>query len=581
MIELTPTDITDLDIFSVPYDLRRDMHVFVQYIREREVKRLVRSNDLSKADYRRLAKLVSDPEAADEVKADGRSSWVAHVDWKALKLGFVSYDTEGVYLGYTSSQPSYPENYVIFNAQQYQEFLDSPLMAQEQRLLDLLIGEEDGCRSEFFHSGYFGRLGSFKGHGCATKVVPMLNFPRARRFLLDILRQCEVGVWYRTSSLVQYLKEHHPYFLIPRKPPPYRLGWREKKRFRYSNFYEGESRWKSSEMIPDSAPDGFERVEGRYVERFLEGAPLTLGYVDVAYTSTGLSTSSSEPHGGNPREEIYPPINQLKAFQVTNRLVRAMEGDIPDPKVTVQPNFEIYVESEFYPVKVLSPLAPLADVVSEGILTILKLDKEKVAAEQAYDEDLDVIALLNRLTDQELPRNVARELKEWSEHAEKFTLYTGFALLEGDEDLLASDPLINKTTVERVSPNIRLVRSPAALFDHLEEAELAPLRVTHPASSLYPMPQKAHTVFAKKAPVAQPKPKQKEWVNLMRSMAITLHFPKRDFFEKFRQSLLDAKCPVKTGQDDLTLTFSRRYEDLAAGSLQALGKEYRIHIEDV
>ena len=573
MIELTPTDITDLDIFSVPYDLRRDMHVFVQYIREREVKRLVRSNNLSKADYRRLAKLVSDPDVADEVEANDRSSWVDYVDWEALKLGLVSYDTEGVYQGYTSSNPSYPDNYVIFNARQYQEFLDSPLIAQERRLLDLLIGGKDGCSSEFFHSGYFGRLGSFKSWGCATGVIPMLDFPKARRFLLDTLRQCEVGVWYRTSSLVQYLKEHHPYFLIPKKPPPYRLGWREKKRFRYGNFYEGESRWKSDETIPDDAPDGFERVEGRYVERFLENAPLTLGYVDVAY--------GREPYGGKPREVIYPPINHLKAFRVTNRLVRTMEGDIPAPKVTVQPNFEIYVESEFYPVGVITQLAPLAEVVSEGILTILKLDKEKVAAELAYNEDLDVVALLNRLTDQELPRNVVRELKEWSEHAEKFTLYAGFALLEGDEDLLASDRLINEMTLERVSPNIRLVRSPDALFDHLEEAELAPLWVKHTAASLHPMPQKARTVFAKKSPAAQPKPKRKERVNLMRSTAITLHFPNRDFFEKFRQVLLDAKCPVKTGQDDLTLTFSRRYEDLAAGVLQALGKEYRIHIEDV
>jgi len=304
------------------------------------------------------------------------------------------------------------------------------------------------------------------------------------------------------------------------------------------------------------------------VERFLEGAPLTLGYVDVAY--------SSELY-----EDIYPPIDHLRAFRVANRLVRALEGDIPAPKVTVQPNFEIYVESEFYPAGVITQLEPLAEVVSEDILTILKLDKEKVTAELAYDENLDVVALLARLTDQELPRNVARELKEWSEHAEKFTLYTGFALLEGDEDLLASDRLINEMTVERVSPNIRLVRSPDALFDHLEEAELAPLRVKHIASSLYPMPQKACTVFVKKSPVAQPKPKRKELVSLMRSMTITLHFSNRDFFEKFRQALLDAKCPVKTNQDDLTLTFSRSYEDLAAGVLQALGKEYRIHIEDV
>ncbi|MEA3345796.1 MAG: hypothetical protein U9Q78_06070 [Chloroflexota bacterium] len=345
MIELTPTDVTDLDVFSVPYDLRRDLPAFVQYIREREVKRLVRSNDLSKADYRRLAKLVSDPEAADEVEASGRSSWVDYVDWLALKLGLVNYDTEGVYRGYTSTKPSYPDNYVIFNTQEYQQFLDSPLIEQERRLLDLLIGEEDGCRSEFFHSGYFGKLGGFASRGCATKVVPMLDFPQARRFLLNLLRQCEVGVWYSTSSLVQYLKEHHPYFLIPEETPPYRLGWRETKRTRYGNFHEGESRWESDEAIPDDAPDGFERVEGRYVDRFLESVPLTLGYVEVAYDS-------------GPYEGIYPPIGRLKAFRVNSRLVHAVEGKIPAPKVTIQPNFEIYVELEFYPTQVLSQLAP-------------------------------------------------------------------------------------------------------------------------------------------------------------------------------------------------------------------------------
>ncbi|MEA3340009.1 MAG: hypothetical protein U9R15_08590, partial [Chloroflexota bacterium] len=459
MTELMPIDVSDLDVFSVPYDLRRDLHIFVDYVRRRGVKRLVRSNNLSKADYRRLAKLVSDPEAEAEVEANGSSSWVDYVDWQALQLGFVSYDTGGIYQGYTSTKPSYPDNYVIFNAKEYGEFVDSPLIDQERQLFDLLFGEKDGCRSEFFHRGFFGRLGSFSRRGCATKVVPMLNFLEARRFLLDILSQCEVGVWYGASSLIQSLKENHPYFLIPEKTPKYKLGWRKTERFRYTNFCEGEDRWRSDERVSEDALDGFERVEGRYVERFLENAPLTLGYVDVAY--------DSEPYAG-----IYPPLDHLKAFRVSSRLLHVMEGDIPAPKVTVQPNFEIYVESEFYPVKVLSQLIPLADVTVEDILTILRLDKERVATEMARNEDLDVVALLNRLSSRDLPHNVVRELREWSKHAEKFTLYDGFALLEGDEELLASDSLIGELTVERISPAMRLVRSPDALFDHLEETEL-------------------------------------------------------------------------------------------------------------
>jgi hypothetical protein len=83
--------------------------------------------------------------------------------------------------------------------------------------------------------------------------------------------------------LIQYLKTAHPFFLIP-KEPRYKSRW-DRKEGRYGNFREGEDRWKSNRVISEHVPDAFERVEGRYVERFLEGIPLTLGYLDVAYSN--------------------------------------------------------------------------------------------------------------------------------------------------------------------------------------------------------------------------------------------------------------------------------------------------------
>ena len=212
MTKLTTIDVTDLDTFSNPCDLRRDMHVFVRYIQEREVKRLHRDNNLAKSDYKRLAKIVSDPEAVNNVKEHGSSSWVDYVDWMARKVGFVTYDTEGIYAGYSSSSPSFPDNYIKFNAQKYHQFIESPLAKQEKSLLNILVGEQNGCRSEFFRSNITSRLGVFTSRGCATAVVPMLDFPQIRRFLLKILQTCQVGVWYSTSSLVQYLKANHPSF---------------------------------------------------------------------------------------------------------------------------------------------------------------------------------------------------------------------------------------------------------------------------------------------------------------------------------------------------------------------------------
>jgi hypothetical protein len=554
-MKLTPIDVTGLDAFGSPCDLRRDLHIFVRCIQEREVKRSHRGNNLSKSDSLRLAKMMSDPEAVDEVKEHGSSGWVDYIDGLALKLGFVSYDTQGTYVGYTSSEPSFPDNYIQFNAPKYRQFLESPLARQERLLLDTLLEGREGCDSEFYRTSVLGRLSGFSSWGCATGVVPTLNFSQVRRFLLDLLQTCQVGVWYSTSSLVQYLKTAHPFFLIPQNPD-YKDRWGREKG-RYGNFHESKDQWGYEVDISEHDPDAFERVEGRYLERFL-------GYVDVAY--------SSQPYKG-----LYPPIHTLKAFRVNNRLWRVMKGDIPPPKVTVQPNFEIYVESEFYPANVLAQLVPLADVVSEDILTILRLQKERVAAQLAQDEELNVVALLTQLAGRELPPNVARELDEWAEHSEKFTLYEGFALLEGDEDLPAADPF----TVERISPTIRIVHSPDALFARLEKAELVPLRVEHPASALRLLPPKARTVFAQKTRAAKPKPKTKEPVTLMRHTTITLHFPTGRLLEKFRQALLDIRCPVEADKDNLTITFSRRYEPQVDQVVKALEKEYLIRIEDI
>jgi hypothetical protein len=560
MTELKTIDIAGLDVFENPCNLRRDLHIFVDYVRTREVKRLHRSNQLNKADSLRLAKLMSDPEAVKGVRETGGSGWVDFVDGVALQLGFVSYDTKGEYAGYTSSEPSFPDNYILFNAAKHRKFIESTLGKQEEQILQSLLAKREGCESEFFSTGLLGRLEGFSNAGCATGVVPMLDFPRIRRFLLDILKKCEIGVWYSTASLVQYLKIQHPYFLIPEKP---RFKW-DRRKGRYDNFREGHDRWRPERDISERTPDAFERVEGRYVERFLENAPLVLGYVDVAY--------AVKPYKG-----MLPSMGHLQAFRVTNRLRLALDGGIPTPKVTVQPNFEIYVESAFYPANVLSELLPLVEPVSEDVTTILRLDKKKVAANLAQDEELDVVSLLSRLSHQELPRNVVRELAEWTEHAEKFTLYEGFALLEGDEGL----PLADSFTVEQISAGIRMIHSPDRLFARLEKAERVPLRIKHSGTKLHPLPRKARTVFIRKSREAKPKPTVEVPVTLLRKTSITLHFPTGKVLERFRQALLDIRCPVEADRDNLTISFAQQYEPLVEQVTKSLANEYLIQIEDI
>src|SRR4029079_18604559 len=135
-----------------------------------------------------------------------------------------------------------------------------------------------------------------------------------------------------------------------------------------------------------------------------------LRYVDVAYAPKAPPA-------------IHPSLGSLKAFRVSDRLRRALEGRIADPQVTVTPNFDVHVIAETYPAGILAQLAPLCEMVSQGKSIVLKLTKQKVAAARAASPDLDPAGLLRSLSGGELPANIVHELSAWSEHGEKFTLY--------------------------------------------------------------------------------------------------------------------------------------------------------------
>jgi hypothetical protein len=377
---------------------------------------------------------LSSPDAVREVDEEGSSAWIDFVDEVALRLGFIHYDTQGQYAGYTSQERSFPENYIEFRAKPYEQFLAAKAAKQESTLLELLVRQGQGSASEFYRQSVLGRLDGFSHWGSAVGVMPTLDFPAVRRFLLGLLAQCPSDQWLSTSALVEHLKKHDRYFLIPAKP---RFKNENDARYgRYGNFHESKDAWGHEIDIHVSDPDGFERVEGRYVERFLEGIPLVLRYVDVAY--------ARKPPG-----PIYPSLGCLQAFRVSDRLRRALAGRIVEPRVTVTPNFDVHVIAEAYPAGALAQLAPLCEMVSQGTTIVLKLTKQKVAAARAVSPDLDATRVLRALAGGELPANIVHELSSWSEHGEKFALYVNCSVLESDQDLPAADPFT--VDLEKVS----------------------------------------------------------------------------------------------------------------------------------
>ncbi len=505
---------------------------------------------------------MSSPDAVREVDEEGPSAWLDFVDKVALRLGFVRYNIKGEYAGHTSQEPSFPDNYIEFLAKPYEQFLAAKAAKQESTLLESLLREGQGSASELYRPGVLGRLDGFSSWGSAIGVMPTLDFAAVRRFLLGLLAECPSGQWLSTRSLVEHLKKHHRYFLIPAKPRF--KNEHDTSSGRYGNFHESKDAWGHEIDVHERDPDGFERVEGRYVERFLEGIPLVLRYVDVAYAR-------------KPPKAIFPSLGCLKAFCVSDRLRRALEGRIAEPRVTVTPNFDVHVIAETYPAGVLDQLGPLCEMVSQGTSTVLKLTKQKVAAARAVSPNLDAAGLLRALSDAPLPANVVHELSAWSEHGEKFALYANCCLLETDQDQPAADPF----TVERVAGGIRLVRSPDKLFDELERRELMPIRIKHGDQAFAPLPKSARTLFPKGVAHREKSREPKPRVTLSRITRVQLVCPDRELLDKLHGLLLECQCPTEIDRPNLALTYSKQYESTVANAIRRLKAEYRVEIDDI
>jgi hypothetical protein len=487
--------------------------------------------------------------------------WIEHVDQICLALKFVSYDTKGEYAGYSSSEPSFPDNFIAVEEPAYRRFLELPLQTQEERLLAVhLDAGERG--NEFFSQGPLTRLDGFNWRGSACGVLPTIPFPSVRRRLLQLLAECPSGIWFSTASLVEHLQRHDPWFLIPKEIP---ISVRKTTRSegRYGNFVEGKrGDWANRNPISDKDPEGFAKVEGRYLERFLEGIPLELGYTEVAYVKRKTETP------------IEPSRGLLPAFRVTERLRRAMHKEIPAPKVTVLPNFEVHIESLFFPAETERQLRPLGDLVQRGIATVFKLTRTKVAAALAGDSETDAIATLKQLSGRELPANVEQELSDWAGHSEKFVLYEGFGLLEGRREAAHAEQFIQ----EAISLDFAIVRKPEKLYQYLEAAEQVPLKVRHGDKALAASEQ----ARSRLAPAAPPRRAiSKNPVKVKRSLQTTLWFAEAEAHAAFCKLLLDAKCVVPTDPRALTVSYSGKAETLVKECVKKLNQEYAVVIQDI
>jgi len=556
--QLDETGLTDI-AKHVP-DLRKDLHVFVTYISNRTVKRSVRENNLSKPNLKRLAKLMSDTFAISNVDEYGESDWIDFIDRLALRLNFIDYDTQGDYVGYTSTSPSFPDNYIEFNEKSYNAFIKKSLQEQEQMIFDSLVEAYSSSGNEFYTCNALSRLDRFGCRGCATGVMPFLDFGKIRRRIFDHLKHYTPGVWYSTASLIRRMKDLDPYFLIPEKPQ-YKYK-NDKKQGRYCNFFESKYGGYEPTVNPTD-PDAFERVEGRYIERFLEYTPLCMGYVELAYEK-------------KQQTDIYPSMGQVKGFKLTEQFFRFSNGAIAEPKVTILPNHEIHIESASYPVNMIDRLNPFGQMMSEDKICVMKLDKKRIIDFMVENEGFDVKEFLDQISATPLPPNIVTELSEWAGQSDVFVLYDTCGLLEGKSpSLLANDFL-----VEKITRDLCLVSSPEKVLEKLEIAARAPVEIRHNNTKLSQPPNGVSSKYLKKFSKKQ-KPIVKEQVVLKQKTFVTLYFQKTHILEIFTKALVKGKCPIEVNKERLTISYGSGDKKKVTAILKDLRKNYNIKIEDV
>ncbi len=470
-------------------NLRRDLYLFVSFARAENIKRAHRSNAIPRGPALKLAKLLSWAGEAECVASAGEGYWSDYVSRLARALGLVRFDVKGVYAGYSSSEPSFPDNHVTVDTEGLAAWLAAAPLEKERRILETLL---ETAPSEFFsRATLFGAEPRFDSFGCATGPHSRVDFPAVRRRLLQILAGLPKGEWLSMRGLIEHVKTTaRSAILSPElKLEPLR-EWELTQRKRgvkvpqkladlYQNFHEHpDERWQPDKPRPltEQTPDVFERVEGRYLQYFLQEVPYLCGFVDLVLAKLPARVARGAPI-----------MDRVRALRLAPKLGQVLQGDkaLDRVSVTVLADFEVIVEAPSWPDRELDQLAPLCVTLKEdGPTHHLRIDRKQVVAWAAAQQDgVAVAPLLQALSGRPLPGNVVAELDAWCGHADKLTVLENVALVElrgAEADAVRGE--LGTLVLDTTSRGFVVTTDPDRTVAVLEQRQRVPQVVAHGAA---------------------------------------------------------------------------------------------------
>ncbi len=564
---LTPEELSALEVATNHADFHHDLLAYLDYVSVNSIYRKSRDETFSKMVLKDLFRLFTSPLGSSENK-NVNEAWLYFVAFLAEQLKLTDSDADSgdsdlnIFWSMGNS-----ENYVVINRQNYAAFLQKSPEDQEAAIREELIKIDYKNYAELLDTSPLGRLDSFPDWLRVASVLKEADWSGARQKLLASLAQLPSGVWLPVSGLLQAFKQEQPYFFLPKNV---HLASKRLKAGRYAGLLENLTQYNErGKEINEADPDAFERVEGRFMERFFEFIPFLLRYVELAY--------DSKPYHG-----LYPMRGVLRAFRISDRLIHQLKKTIPPAQMTVQPNFEVVVVAEVYPAKIMRLLESLGNVMhyttgqsGPSVITVL-LKREKVVAAVAADDELDVIAALAGLSNQKLAQNVVAELREWTALSSAFTLYEGFGLLEAPPEMVVDGA--SKDLRVRISPQMGLYARPERVYSLLKKNGLAPLRITHEGAGLQELPAGVTTVFSTEDRPLRPPVKLPSFT-LQREEVIALRVSdSKQAFAALKAALLEAGCPLEIDEASSTLRYPRRYDTLLNAVMAKLADYFQVKV---
>jgi len=450
------------------FNIQKDINLMIEYVRERYTKLQHRVLDFQKGDKKRLAKLLNPPECFNYDDECDDALWAFYILEICRNLDIVKYDIKGEYAGWHSCEPSFKDNYVEYLSNN--KFVKLSPSEKERAILKVLINRD----REFYNNSILGSntLELFSRYGSACNITNEMNYTKVRNKLLQIIGAYAKDKKVLLKDFIAYLEKNHRDLIIDIK-----FMKKASCKTRYDTIYPKYEYQNSLNL--DSDKDAFAIVEGYFVVKFLEGVMAEMQFVELEYDDDFPTDSTS-------RLPYY-----VKSFQLTQKFFHIMNPNdttLDKAKITITPDFKIFIEAYLYQSEILENLAYFAKIKSEDKhLTILEMNKKLCLQNMVTDTKLLSPDETLKLLKIAIPANVEIELKEWGKNSDKFIIYENYGVVEAKllkKDLQKVDDAIGEYLVTTTNNKYKIVRKPDICYNRLEKKEFVPVKVKQKLNDL-------------------------------------------------------------------------------------------------